>query len=99
LNALQVVTTSPWMAGKGGILDKLGLQITTPARRGIRFEGVKFAMGDFILSCSQAMGVGGTKQFLGVVLEVEYLPLPNSTVANPVLDVNPPLPEILLVPL
>jgi len=85
-SAGQVVTTSPWMSGKGSILAKLDLQVIAPARRGIRFEGIKFAIGDFILSCAQAMGVGGGKQFLGVVLEVEYLPLPSSTVATPVLD-------------
>jgi hypothetical protein len=76
------------LSGKGGILEKLGLQAIAPSRRGIRFEGLKFAMGDFILSCAQATGLGGGKQFLGVVLEVEYLPLLNSTVASPVLDVS-----------
>lgn len=83
-----MVTTNPWLSGKGGILEKLGLQASAPSRRGIRFEGLKFAMGDFILSCAQATGLGGGKQLLGVVLEVEYLPLLNLTVANPALDVS-----------
>lgn len=65
----------------------MNLQANTNFRRGIRFEGFHFALGDFVLSCAQARSLGGSKQFIGVVAEVEYLPLTSIPVAKPILEV------------
>ena len=70
------------------MLEKLNVQPATAFKRGIRFEGLKFALGDFVLSCAQASSLGGSKHFIGVVAEVEYLPTSSITAAKPVLDVS-----------
>lgn len=82
----QVVTTSTNLAGKGGLLEKMGIQPAANFRRGIRFEGLKFAAGDFLLSVAQASNLGGSKQFMGVVAEVEYIPVCSIAMAKPILE-------------
>ena len=76
------------MAGKGGMLEKMNIQPSTNFRRGIRFEGLKFTMGDFVLSCAQASSLAGSKQFIGVIAEVEYLPISSLSMARPILEVK-----------
>ena len=86
--ALQVISGNPRLTGKGSLLEKLGMQTAAAAfRRGIQFEGVKFVLGDFVLFVAQATNIAGSKEFLGVVAELEYSPLPNFDVAQPVLEV------------
>ena len=81
------MTTSTNLAGKGGLLEKMGIQPAANFRRGIRFEGLKFAAGDFLLSVAQASNLGGSKQFMGVVAEVEYIPVCSIAMAKPILEV------------
>ena len=83
----QVVTAGTAMAGKGGMLEKMSIQTAATFRRGIRFEGMKFAIGDFVLSCAQASSLGGSKHFIGVIAEVEYSPNSSIQLAKPILEV------------
>ena len=85
---MQVVTTGASLPGNGGMLEKVGVQPPAHFRRGIRFEGLKFAMGDFILSCAQASSLGGSKQFIGVIAEVEYTPICSMSMGKPILEVG-----------
>ena len=82
------MTTGTSLPGKGGMLEKMGVQPPANFRRGIRFEGMKFAMGDFVLSCAQASSLGGSKQFIGVIAEVEYTPIRSISKAKPILEVS-----------
>lgn len=86
---MQIVTTSPDLAGKGGFLEKMNVQPAATFKRGIKFEGLRFAMGDFLFSCAQASSLGGSKHFIGVVAEVEYLPMSSMAASKPIMEVNP----------
>lgn len=83
-----MVEGSSNLVGKGSLLEKLGVQAGS-MRRGIQFEGAKYTLGDFTLFVGQATNMAGSKEFLGVVTEVEYLPLHNVDVAQPMLQVRP----------
>ena len=84
----QVVMTTPALTGKGGLLEKMNIQASSNFRRGVRFEGLKYSCGDFVVSCAQASSLGGAKQFIGSVADVEYLPVSDVTVAKPILEVS-----------
>ena len=57
-------------------MERLGFQASAGGiKRGVRFDGVKYVSGDFALFVAQASSTTGSKEFMGVVAEVEYKPL------------------------
>ena len=69
-------------------MERLGFQASAGGiKRGIRFDGVKYVLGDFALFVAQASSTTGSKDFMGVVAEVEYKPLQSIKKAQPILEV------------
>ena len=69
-------------------MERLGFQASAGGiKRGIRFDGVKYVLGDFALFVAQASSTTGSKEFMGVVAEVEYKPLQSIKKAQPILEV------------
>lgn len=81
----QVVKSRPGLVSKGGLLERLGLQPSGGPRRGVQFEGSKYTLGDFKLFIGQATNFSGSREFLSVVAEIEYLPLSSTAAAQSVL--------------
>ena len=84
---VQVITANSGISEKGGLLERLGLQSNATQRRGTRFEGIRFSMYDFAAYVAQVTELSGSREFLGILVEVEYLPVQSSVVAAPVLKV------------
>ena len=69
-------------------MERLGFQASAGGiKRGVRFDGVKYVSGDFALFVAQASSTTGSKEFMGVVAEVEYKPLQSIKKAQPILEV------------
>lgn len=84
------MASSCGLVGKGALLEKIGMGGgSTVGKRGIQFEGLKYVLGDFVVYIAQASNISGNREFLGVVAEVEYLPLASLSIAAPVLEVQP----------
>lgn len=84
----QVITASSSVAEKGGLLERLGYQTNTAQKRGVRFEGIRFSLYDFSAYIAQATDSGGSREFLGIIVETEYLPIRSINTAQHVLKVS-----------
>ena len=81
--------------------EQLGFQMNSPQRTGIKFEGIRFSMWDVAMYVAQATDLGGSREFLGIAVEIEYLPVRSQRVAEKVLTVrsSPSFAKTMLVPL